>query len=188
MEEKWVPVAGYENLYEVSNCGGVRSIGRMVDNWPKGKRFIEGRTLKTTNEKCWYPCVDLRGIKGVRKVEQVHRLVAKAFIERVPGKPFINHKDGIKINNNVNNLEWCTQKENMEHASRLGLLSTETSGPGEKSPAAKLNDGSVLEIKRRLLKGERCADICRDYPVGESAIREIAKGRSWSHISLKGAA
>ena len=187
MNELWRDVRGYDGKYSVSNLGRIRSNDRTVKNWPRGERFIKGKIIGEKiifKGKIWYVFADLRKSNRERKRAQVHRLVAEAFIPNPNNKPCVNHIDGIKNNNLVENLEWCTHKENMEHASRLGLMPKGTSGPGEKSPAAKLNNEQVVEIKKRILSGEGCRDIARDFPVGESAIGEIAAGRSWAHITV----
>lgn len=186
-QEVWKLVAGYEDFYEVSNYGRVRSFSRKVKTKDKcnvwSVRRIDGRVLAktiTTNGKGYLTvecCVESK-----RKRYLIHRLVAYAFIDNHDNKPEINHKDGNPKNNYVDNLEWCTRKENMEHASKAGLLPKGLSGPGMQSPASKLNDDDVRQIKIRLRNGESAKVISGKYPVGESAICEIKAGRSWSHI------
>lgn len=107
-DEKWLPVYGYETIYLVSDCGRVRNI-------------TTGRILKATTTKTGYRRVTLyNGIE--RKSFLVHRLVAMAFIG-VPNDPElqINHLDGDKSNNRIDNLEWCTQSENLAHSFKIGL-------------------------------------------------------------------
>jgi len=109
--EIWNSVNGYEQYYEISNFGRIRSInttnidknGRIYKNTPK--------VLKQSFTSTGYLMVNLRG-----KCFKVHRLVAIAFIENTYNKPYINHKDFNTTNNAVSNLEWCTQLENVNHA------------------------------------------------------------------------
>lgn len=110
MKEIWKDVKEYEGYYQVSNLGRIRSVFRykkvlkMFHNKDNG--YVYAILYKNKREKC---C-------------RVHRLVAQAFIENSLNKPFVNHKDGNKENNCVDNLEWCTVKENTQHAIKNGLL------------------------------------------------------------------
>lgn len=119
--ELWKPIKNYEGLYEVSNLGRVRRVDSAVNS---GLRFNpsvirKGRVLKQNTKKTGYLTVDLSSGNKVKTIS-VHRLVAEAFIEKVEGKNCINHKNCNRADNRVENLEWCTHKENTEHASRLG--------------------------------------------------------------------
>lgn len=115
--EKWKPIQGYEGLYEISNMGNVKSLigwnGRIY--YPRIKLLQQSTT--TTG----YKKVELSK-NGVKKSIKVHRLVATAFIENKDNKPFVNHMDGNRLNNNIDNLEWCTRRENIDHAMRTGLI------------------------------------------------------------------
>lgn len=101
--EIWLPVVGYEDYYEVSNLGRVKS---MI--------FQNHRILKEHISLNGYCRVGLRK-DGKQKTLTVHRIVAKAFIHNTNRLPEVNHKDHDKRNNHVSNLEWCTAKENTEH-------------------------------------------------------------------------
>lgn len=109
--KEWKPVVGYEDYYEVSNDGEVKSLARKQNGI---NRFSKERILKLSNVNK-YRYVGLRK-DGVQKMERVHRLVASAFIPNPHNKPFVNHLDGNKSNNNVNNLAWSTNKENQLHS------------------------------------------------------------------------
>lgn len=124
MEEIWKPIKGYENRYEVSNMGRVKSydiVRHCVSSM--GKEFtitLPGRIRKPNIMK-GYHCIALIRDGNV-KVVKIHRLVAETFISECPGPEYqINHKDGNKGNNCVDNLEWVTPKENTQHAFRTGL-------------------------------------------------------------------
>jgi len=108
MKEEWRDIVGYEGLYQVSNLGRVKSFRRV-------KPFILGIRLR-----CGYNRVALYKDGGVKNIT-VHRLVAQAFINNKYNKPLINHKNGVKIDNRVKNLEWCTHKENTIHSFENGL-------------------------------------------------------------------
>ncbi len=114
--EKWKDIEGYEGYYQVSNLGNVKSLGRYVNNPHGGKRYIRERILKPFNKK-GYLYVDLLKIKQHR----IHRLVAAAFIDNKDDSAEVNHINGIKNDNRVENLEWCTRSENMKHSYKTGL-------------------------------------------------------------------
>jgi hypothetical protein len=116
MSEIWHPCAGFETHYEVSNLGNVRSVERMVNNrLSNGLRKSPSKLLKQGKSKSGYLIVSFC-VDGVKSNQTVHRLVARAFIENESNKPQVNHKDGNKHNNSVENLEWVTVSENAKHA------------------------------------------------------------------------
>ena len=117
--EIWKQVDGYEGMYEVSNYGEVKSVSRYTTG--NRHRKLKEKMLKKHENSFGYWLVALCK-NGKAKDFRVHRLVAEAFIPKVFGKPFINHKDGNPKNNNVDNFEWCTQKENIQHAYKTGLV------------------------------------------------------------------
>lgn len=118
----WKPVVGYEGLYEVSDTGIVRSVPHYVLRSNGRKFFVKETYLKPDRHKKGYLRVKITDATGVEHFPLVHRLVAEAFIPNPENKPFINHIDAQTDNNSVDNLEWVTNKENMEHASKMGLL------------------------------------------------------------------
>ena len=113
MEEIWKDIKGYENYYQVSNLGRVRSLDRYVATVgnPSGKRLIKGKikkqTLRTCGRDTGYYYVVLSK-NNIDKLCSVHRLVAEAFVPNPNDLPCINHRDEIKTNNHMDNLEWCT--------------------------------------------------------------------------------
>lgn len=119
MEEIWKDIEGYEGLYQVSNMGRIKSLERYKENHGKLQKVEE--KIKTINIKnSGYQFVQLYKNNKYKNL-MVHRLVAQAFIPNVNNKPQINHIDGNKLNNNVTNLEYCTNSENNKHAWNTGL-------------------------------------------------------------------
>lgn len=124
--EIWKDITGYESSYEVSNYGRVRGIeGRtttdkngLTRQWKE--KYLKFRRKDTKGAHQYNRVLLSKNCKA--KEYLVHVLVARAFIPEVPGKLFVNHKDGIKTNNHVSNLEWCTQLENNRHAVETGLI------------------------------------------------------------------
>lgn len=123
MQEIWKPLINWEGIYEISNFGNIRSLDRYVN---QGNRviFCKGKLLKPVLHKSNYCIVTLRN-SGIQKVSKVHQLVMKTFNPNTSNKKLeINHIDGNTTNNRLDNLEWCTHKENLQHASKHHLLST----------------------------------------------------------------
>ena len=113
--EIWKNIKGYEEEYQVSNLGNVRSLGRYI-NGPRGKRKIDSKILKPYKTSYGYLVVSIKNKKMM-----VHRLVAEAFINNPDLLPQVNHIDGNKTNNNSNNLEWISSRGNVIHAYNTGL-------------------------------------------------------------------
>lgn len=156
MEEIWKDIKGYENEYLVSNLGRIKSI-------KNGKNLI----MKLDTEKKGYLSVKLYK-NGKRKSYKVHRLVAIAFIENPYNKPEVNHIDAIRSNNNVNNLEWVTSKENIEHQVKIGNHKI---------------DG-VEKIKRKVIKYDLSTnEIIKEYESCMEAVRENG-GSCANNISM----
>ena len=105
-KEYWKPVVGYEGLYMVSNCGRVKSI-----------KFGKERILKPVTNSSGYLLVGLYK-NNIEKKYSVHRLVAEAFLDNPDNLPQVNHRDENKLNNNVDNLEWCTNEYNINYGTR----------------------------------------------------------------------
>lgn len=142
--EQWKDIEGYEGLYQVSNLGNVRSLGRFRNCYSKGHTretiFVpEVREMQVSNNGNGYLYVSLAK-DGSKKNHYVHRLVAEAFLPRVQGKEYVNHLDYNKMNNKVENLEWCTQKENVDYSRQHYIKQhNSTTSTGERYITKKKN-------------------------------------------------
>lgn len=127
MQEIWKDILGYEGLYQVSNLGRIKSCQKIVLHPKGGSKLLKEKIRKLVPDKDGYLVIDLYK-NGVGKIYKVHRLVGLAFIQNDESKKIINHKNGIKNDNNINNLEWCTDSENQIHAFKNGLKKPKING------------------------------------------------------------
>ena len=180
--EEWKPIQNYEGLYEISNLGNVRSLDREVivtrKNKTSFKRTLKGQVLRLSKTTKGYPQIAL-GKNGKLKSFEVHRLVAKAFMENPHNFIVVNHIDGNIKNNNVSNLEWCTHSHNSKHAYAIGVLKPIR---GEKNTQSILTDKEVLEIRRLNASGLSQRKLGKMFNVCHTTIRMIILRRKWKHI------
>lgn len=166
IREEWVDIIGYENMYQVSNTGNVRSLDRVTKT-VSGQRIYKGRILSLAEHSAGYLVVNLRlGAKG-GVVHYVHRLVAAAFLEK--SKLFVNHKDLDKKNNSIDNLEYVSNKENLLHAYKNGVKVGKTI----------LDAKQRKEIRELRKTGIKLKVLANKYNVSESAISEVYRGTTW---------
>lgn len=149
IEEKWVPVKGYEGLYKVSSLGKIVAEERLVELFG-GNATINKleKQLKTKKHYSGYRLVCLcKG--GKRKYTTVHRVVAENLLPNPLKKSQVNHKDGDKSNNAVCNLEWVTSSENLKHAFAAGLKKPRKEKMGDKNkakPVYVFENGSMVKM------------------------------------------
>lgn len=152
----------FEPNYEVSDLGEVRSKSTKK---VKSLRFDRGGYLRVT----LYPS---------GKTYPVHRLVAKTFLEQPENCNVVNHIDGVKTNNCVNNLEWCDHQHNLEHAYLLGLNKFRDIA-GEKNPSVKLTQDKVTKIREQAKLGESWGSLAKQYGVQYNCIKRIVLNITW---------
>lgn len=179
MHEVWKPVLGYEGVYEVSNLGRVRSLDRQVANRWGTTRSVPG-TIRTIAVKREGYCFVNLFCKQRAKPMYVHRLVALAFLPNPEGLPQVNHLDGDKSNNRVDNLEWCDASQNCQHAVDQQLYE---SVRGEDSPSSKLTESDVIRIRQLHSDGMLQKDIAARFGVGRKAITKIVNRQRWKHVA-----
>ena len=119
MEEIWKDIKGYEGLYQVSNFGNVKSLDRYIINKNGDKQYFPGKYLNQGISDNYLKVILSKNNK--QRTFRVHILVARTFIPNPENKPEVNHIDGNKSNNRVDNLEWNTRSENELHAYKNGL-------------------------------------------------------------------
>lgn len=183
-EEKWVDIEGYSGIYQVSSHGRIRSLDKIVKCTHKSTRMVKGKIMSTpkNNAGRGYNTFNLCD-KGKRKKVTVHRMVAEAFIPNPDNKPQVNHIDCDTVNNYVDNLEWCTDQENKDHAVLHGLVNTShLGGKADKCYASKLTSKQVLAIKEKIALQIPLIEISHDYDVSVSTISELKSGRSWTSV------
>lgn len=170
---EWRTVNEFEGKYEVSSSGGVRSLdrivsGRCVRGVPRRPRFTNGG----------YLYVALIVSRDVRRNYSVARLVASAFIENPEGLEQVNHIDGVKTNNCVENLEWCSRSYNMQHAFRNGLAKGRI---GAQNCKAKLSEEQAIKIKY-LASTRTDRALAGMFGVSIDVIYNLRTGRTWKHL------
>lgn len=116
--EVWKPVAGFEGVYEISNLGNLRSLDRLVCYRKDRPAKTKGRIIKGKMDRYGYWSVTISSREKGRLSTTIHRLVAKAFIPLKEGKTQVNHINGVKTDNRVDNLEWVNNSENQKHSYR----------------------------------------------------------------------
>ena len=174
--ETWKPIRDYEGLYEISSRGNVKALEKTVH---KGKchRSWEEHILRTAVDNKGYLRTSLSR-NGRSRTVKVHRLVAEAFIPNPENKPQVNHIDGNKQNNAVENLEWCTRSENVKHSYIHKLKRSD----GEHNSQHKL----TLEDVRYIRKVHKVRDpefgsvaLGKKFGVHRKTISRIVNGKLW---------
>ena len=177
MCEVWKEVTGNRETYLISSFGNIKTKNRNGRHY-----FIKSHPLKIHTKENGYQRVVL-SLNGHSKYYYVHRLVAELFIPNSDNLPYVNHKDGDKSNNHVDNLEWCTRSENEKHAWLIGLKSKNTIGTkGEKHGMHKLTQEQVDYIRsvhKRFDSEFGSAGLAKKFGVSSQTITNIVNYRNW---------
>lgn len=186
--EIWVDMFGKEEYYQISNYGRVKSKEYTYFNFRGQKYITKPECLNKITTARGYSIVTLS--RGYIKTYKLHRLIAIAFIPNPENKPYINHKNGIRNDNRIENLEWCTPLENLRHAIDTGLMvcSKEARAKmsiarrGEKCPLSKLKEVDIIPIRELYKNGVKTPEIASKYNVTKYCIKNIIYGRAWKHV------
>jgi hypothetical protein len=178
-DEIWVDIVGYENLYQISNKGRVKSLRKTIDKGKWGEVIFPEKILKQFERSNIedYLCINLYKNKKA-KTHSVHRLLAIAFIPNPHNKPHINHINCIKNDCRIENLEWCTPSENALHAIRNGRV---TILNGEKNVNSVLTEVAVRIIRNSRYKISR-KELSETFGVSIAHIDRVRCRQRWKHI------
>lgn len=176
-KERWKKVDGFEDAYEVSDLGRVKSLSRWCGTCLKKESFLNSNRRLT---KDGYPRVVLSK-SGQTKEYRLNRLVAEHFIDNPHGKKMVNHKNGIKTDNRAENLEWMTREENMQHAYDNSL---KRPIKGWSHSNSKLKKEDVDYIKSNFKKGSKefgSSVLGRKFDVSHRTILNVIEGKTYNH-------
>lgn len=169
IKEKWKPIFGYKR-YQVSDMGNIKSFCnskvRILRNIPSSNGY---QNAKLFDDYC------------VGKRFWIHRLVSQHFVDNPKKLKYVNHKNGVKMDNRAENLEWVTASDNLKHAFRTGLHK-HFDCRGEKCPNSKLNGTDVLKIRALRDRGLKYKELSEKFDVSIANIHHICKRKSWSHL------
>jgi hypothetical protein len=172
--EVWKKIEGFEN-YEISNLGRLKGLEITTKFGCSFKTYPE-RICKFWKDKKGYEYFTFN-INGKNKHKLIHRLVATAFIPNSNNKPQVNHIDGNKSNNNIENLEWCTVKENLKHARDNGLNNSE----GLNHYRCKLTKNNIIEIRENKEKLTQ-KKLAEKYILNQASVSDIINFKTYKNV------
>lgn len=170
--EEWKEIDGWAGKYLISNFGRMKSLGGKYST-----KCPDGYITEGSIDVLGYRCITMRS-PGRREQKRVHSLVASAFLEKPSPLHCVNHKDGNKLNNHVDNLEWITKKENCLHAVRIGLHNLK----GEHHPMAKLTEKDVLRMRKLRLDGQSYERLGKRFGVSRRQAADVVNGKNWGWL------
>lgn len=170
---EWRPIEWFPDGYEVSNHGDVRVLAKSV-----GRRHYKTGEILKAARRGRYLFVILHQA-GQKKMVNIHRLVAAAFLDPSEVRKYVNHKNGDRDDNRAENLEWCTAQENYRHA--LDVLGHKPSH-GESHWMARFSDKDVVAMRTARAAGQSVKEIAKRFGCASSQISLITRGKIWAHI------
>ena len=181
VKEEWKDIKGFEGRYRISNRGEIVRYS-VVDEYEDRIINRKEKIIKPSINNQGYLKVGLNK-DGKYYNRYIHRLIAETFIENPLEKPCVNHIDGNKLNNNLDNLEWATQKENTIHAHNNGLAEVTEYNKWKVSKINRMFTSSdILDIKNMYNEGKTQKEIAEIYKCYDSTISQILKNKRYSRI------
>lgn len=177
MSSIWFDIPNYKGSYQINKDGDVKSLARVYIDKNGEKRKLKERILKHSFRVDGYPFIRLC-VKCKVKSYSIHRLIAEVFIPNPRGLPCVNHINGVKTDCRIENLEWCTHRENLQHASKTGLIAR-----GERAGRAQLKDKDALDIIEGASDGFTVKEISSHYKVSCAIIRNLLNGVTFSWLT-----
>lgn len=178
--ELWRDIPGYEGYYQASSFGRIRGVDRTVKTFGGGNVLLKSKIIKFKKNNHPYFSIKLHK-DGIGKLRSVHRFIAETWIPNPENKPQVNHLDGNKKNNRVDNLAWATRSENAKHAVLFGLMKPLK---GEDVNFSKLIESDVLSIVAEYNEGKITTEsLGKKYNVDRKTISLIITGKNWKHIT-----
>lgn len=170
--ELWAAIAGWEGVYEISTLGRVKRLTGSRGHFP-------GKILNGTISYWGYPMVVLKSRQnGMIRGAACHRLMAEAFLGPIPEGMEVNHRDGIKTNNQLENLELVTRQGNIDHACATGLINNK----GERNSQSKLTAAQVIEIRNLASEKVPSSVIASRFKIRISHVRRLVTRKQWVHV------
>lgn len=170
---KWYPINGYENLYEINKKGEIRRIGYPNKNENNTYYNKLPFKLKLHHDKDGYFRVSLNN-GNKKKMKYVHRLVCQTFLDNPNNLPQVNHKNGIKDDNRLENLEWCSRSENIQH--RIKVLGIRlTNNCKSKKVGQFTKDGQLIKIY------PSAKQVARETGFSQGHVSEVCRGELLSY-------
>ncbi len=178
MNEIWKDVIGWENYYQISNTGYVRSKDRYMRHYQGGLALLKGKLLSPNRVKGYLVATFFKDEHRERWL--IHRLVAIHFISNPENKPTVNHKNTIKNDNRADNLEWATDSEQQIHAVKNGLRDNTM---GEKNNLSKVKNEDVIKMRELYATGNFFQrEIADMFGLTEEHCHKIINRKAWKHV------
>lgn len=168
-DEVWVTVPSLDGTYFITDLGRIKRTGHR--NW-------RPKILKPNNNS-WGGYYRIKVFNGIIwRTRFMHHLVAETFIANPDNKPWVNHKNGIKTDNRADNLEWCTRKENLYHAKKLGLFKTGATNHNSKPVLQILDNGQTVRFAS-------CGEAARALGIKHQYVSSVCRGNQKSHRGMR---